>query len=312
MTAEEASLESAPQSRRDAETRPEREESILSPVRGSFRLAAYLLLTLVLIPVQAALLASGGGRRLPRWYHRQCCRLLGFKVIRRGRRPLSQRRRAPVRGTSGTLYLANHSSYFDIMALGGLVEASFIAKAEVRGWPLFGLLARLQRTVFVVRRASQVGLHGDEIAERLAAGESLVLFAEGTSNDGNRVLPFKPALLGAVERLTKEGRPPLVQPVSIAYTRLDGLPMGRYFRPFLAWYGDMELLPHLWQALCLGKVTVTVRFHKSLDPRDFASRKELAAFAEERVAAGVAAALTGRALTPLAAIARPDPEEARA
>src|SRR3546814_6911519 len=85
------------------------------------------------------------------------------------------------------------------------------------------------------------------MTRRLEAGDDLVLFPEGTSGDGNRVLAFKSALFSVAER-RPQGEPLTVQPVSIAYTRLDGLPLGRYLRPFFAWYGDMELGPHLWHA----------------------------------------------------------------
>src|SRR3546814_4926008 len=97
------------------------------------------------------------------------------------------------------------------------------------------------------------------MTRRLEAGDDLVLFPEGTSGDGNRVLAFKSALFSVAER-RPQGEPLTVQPVSIAYTRLDGLPLGRYLRPFFAWYGDMELGPHLWHAIGLGRVTVMVEF----------------------------------------------------
>src|SRR3546814_8218171 len=99
------------------------------------------------------------------------------------------------------------------------------------------------------------------MTRRLEAGDDLVLFPEGTSGDGNRVLAFKSALFSVAER-RPQGEPLTVQPVSIAYTRLDGLPLGRYLRPFFAWYGDMELGHHLWHAIGLGRVTVMVEFHE--------------------------------------------------
>ena len=93
-----------------------------------------------------------------------------------------------------------------------------------------GLLAKLQRTIFVERRANRSAGQRDAMAERLAAGDSLILFAEGTSNDGNRVLPFKSALFSAAERPVN-GAAVVVQPVSVAYSRLDGMPLMRHMRP---------------------------------------------------------------------------------
>src|SRR5262249_27588237 len=163
-----------------------------------------------------------------------------------------------------TLFVCNHSSYLDISVLGSLIRGSFVAKAEVADWPVFGFLAKLQRTVFVDRqRRSSAHHQRDQLASRLAAGVNMILFAEGSSNDVNRTLPFRIALFGVAERTTENGAPaPLtIQPISLAYVRLNGMPIGRSLRPFLAWYGDMELADHLWKVAGLGRITVTVEFH---------------------------------------------------
>ncbi len=256
-----------------------------STLRAFGRLLAYLGLTMPLMPVQALAVRFAWPLResMPRWYHRRCCRILGFRVERRGR----QSRVHP------TLYVANHVSYFDITVLGSLIPGSFVAKSEVASWPLFGRLAKLQRTVFVERRGREAGTHRDEISNRLRAGTNLILFPEGTSGDGNRVLPFKSALFAVAER-HPSGQPLCVQAVSVSYTRLDGVPMGRYLRPFLAWFGDMDLAWHLWHAVGLGRVTVVVEFHEPVTIDDFNSRKDLARHCEDVVALGVATALAGR------------------
>lgn len=261
---------------------------IRSRPRGLLRLAGYLSLTLALLPVQALAVALGLrlAERLPRVYHRLCTRILGFQLVVRGER-LPER---PM------LYVCNHVSYLDITILGAIITGCFVAKSEVAGWPGFGLLARLQRTVFVERRRSAVARHGDAIADRLKAGDNLILFAEGTSSDGTRVLPFKSGLLAAAEREVA-GRPLTVQPVSIAYTRLNGMPLGRGLRPFLAWYGDMDLLPHLWEVVALGRITVVVEFHSPTSLAEAGSRKALAAACRSAVAAGVARANSGRHAT---------------
>jgi len=257
-----------------------------SVLRASARMLAYLCLTLPLMPVQAAAvrLALPLRETLPRWYHERCCRILGFRVERSGQKS----RHRP------TLYVANHVSYFDVTILGSLIEGSFVAKTEVAAWPLFGWLAKLQRTVFVARRGRDAGNNRNEISARLRSGGDLVLFAEGTSSDGNRVLPFKSAMF-AVAAAETEGRPLCIQPVSISYTCLDDVPMGRYLRPFFAWFGDMELAGHLWHAIGLGKVTVVVDFHPPVTLGEFASRKALSLHCQEVVSKGVSAALAGRA-----------------
>lgn len=263
-----------------------------SPVRALIRIAFYLGLTLPLMPVQALAVALRLPlhRSLPLWYHRQCCRILGFHVERIGRRSRAR----------PTLYAANHVSYFDIMILGSLVKASFVAKTEVADWPLFGWLAKLQRTVFIERRGRHAADQRLEMLARLEAGDSLILFPEGTSGDGNRVLPFKSALFAVAEHRPR-GKPLIVQPVSIAYTRLDGVPMGRYLRPYVAWYGDMDMASHLWTAAGLGWITAVVEFHPPVTIDEPGSRKALSEHCYRSVAAGVASALAGRSQHPLEA-----------
>jgi 1-acyl-sn-glycerol-3-phosphate acyltransferase len=260
-----------------------------SPLRATFRILLYLGFTVPLLPVQAvAVLCNLPLRkRLPLWYHRLCCRILGLRVVCRG-----QMSSAPP-----TLFVSNHVSYFDIAVLASLIPGSFVAKQEVAGWPLFGWLAKLQRSVFIDRRGKRAAAQRDEMGGRLQRGDDLILFAEGTSGDGNRVLPFKSALF-SVARLRPGGTALPVQPVSVAYTRLDGVPMGRYLRPFFAWYGDMELASHMWQATGLGWVTVEVEFHPLVTLDQFASRKALCDHCYRQVAAGVAAALAGRPQPP--------------
>lgn len=250
-----------------------------------FRLSLYLAMTLVLMPVQAGLLAvrHPWSRRVPLAYHRWCRRLFGFRLTVTGHMAESH----PL------LFVCNHTSYLDITILGSVLPASFIAKQEVATWPLFGWLAKLQRTVFVERRRTAAKGQRDEIGRRLELGDSLILFPEGTSNDGNRTLPFKSALFAVADREVN-GRPLTVQPVSIAYTTLDGMPLGRRLRPFLAWYGDMELAGHLWNFAGLGCVGVQVRFHPPITLADFPSRKAMADHCQRRIAEGVAASLSGR------------------
>jgi 1-acyl-sn-glycerol-3-phosphate acyltransferase len=249
------------------------------------RIFLYLALTLSLMPVQAvlALLGSRLARKLPLSYHRRASRIMGFEVETIGT-PSTHR---------PTLFVANHVSYLDIEILGGVIEGSFIAKREVARWPLFGWLARLQRTVFVDRRAHTTHRQRDAILDRLREGDNLILFPEGTSGDGNRVLPFKSALFGAVHGAHLP-HPVAVQPVSLAYTRLDGMPLGRFYRPFFAWYGNMEMGPHLWSMLGLGQTGVVVEFHAPVSAESFRSRKAMADYCWRVVSAGVASALAGR------------------
>ncbi|HEY1432317.1 MAG TPA: lysophospholipid acyltransferase family protein [Stellaceae bacterium] len=249
------------------------------------RLALYLAWTASMMPVQliGLVLRRQWTRTFPVFYHRWCCRILGFQIRVIGT-PTGER---PV------LYAANHVSYADITVLGSVIPGSFIAKSEVARWPFFGWLAKLQRSVFVDRQIRSAAAQRDAIGRRLAAGDALILFPEGTSGDGNRVLPFKSALFGAAQ--PSDGVPPvIVQPVSLAYTRLDGIPIGRLYRPFFAWYGAVDLAPHIWSMVGLGTVEIVVQFHPPTFLADCGSRKGLAEYCYARIAGGVAAALFGR------------------
>ena len=255
-----------------------------SPTRAFCRIIVYGLFTLACIPVQSLLIAVNAPlrKRFPQWYHKRCLRLLGLRIESHG----TPSTRHP------TLYVVNHCSYLDITILGALLPASFVAKAEVANWPFFGILAKLQRTVFIARDRRHAATQRDEMQKRLEVGDDLILFPEGTSGDGNRVLPFKSALFSVAEREV-DGQPLTIQAVSLAYSKLDGLPMGRYLRPFFAWYGDMDLMPHIWNALSLGTATVEVTFHEPVTVADFGTRKALAAYCQDRVSQGLSDSLSG-------------------
>ena len=245
-------------------------------------LAGFALFTLPLMPLQWLLIraARGAATGFPHWYHRQLCRWLRFEVKVTG----------PVPQQGPALIVSNHVSWIDIVVLSALMPCSFIAKREVMGWPFFGWLAKLQRTVFIDRdRRHGTGPSRNEIAERLQGGDILVLFPEGTSHDGLSLLPFRSSFLGAAD----DPAIPVI-PVTLAYARLRGLPLTRRERPAFAWYGDMALAPHLWQALQDGPLGIDVIFHDPLRTEGRHSRKMLAAEAETRVRRSLAEALHGR------------------
>lgn len=218
---------------------------------GTTVLAAFALI--LLLPVHLAWLAvgRGSGMAVARQWQRFVCKLIGIRVTVTGA-PAAER---PL------LLLANHTSWLDIPILASVAPVSFIAKKEVANWPVVGFLAKAQRSVFVDRdRRHATGAHADEVAGRLSKGDIIVLFAEGTSSDGNQVLPFRSALVGAAQRAIEADGTATVQPVAIAYQRMLGLPLGRQHRPLVAWYGGTDLLPHLKRVLSQGGIDVHVVF----------------------------------------------------
>lgn len=242
-------------------------------------LAGFATLTLPLMPVQAVLLRTTkrGARAFPHWYHRQVCRLLGIRLHIDG----AIARDRPV------LVVANHSSWLDIPVLSAVAPVSFIAKKEVGGWPFVSQLARLQRSVFVDRtRRTAVGETTSEMSQRLAAGDALVLFAEGTSTDGNRVLPLRTSLFGAVLPGTKGDQVPhdaMVQTCAVVYGHLHGLPIGRADRSSVGWYGDMEMGGHAWNLLKAGPLDVRIVIGPPVAIDSFSDRKALAKHAESEL-----------------------------
>lgn len=221
----------------------------MATIKAVLTVIVLTLTTLCLLPLQWVAMKFGWKiqRKLPHIWHLVGTRMLGIRIHQIGQ-PSSER---PL------LITANHASWVDITVVGSLMPLSFIAKSEVKGWPVFGLLARLQRTVFVNRtRRSETGKTTNEIATRMNEGDAMVLFAEGTSNDGNYVLPFRSALLGAATRAQGDASQVWVQPLTLIYHSLHGVPMGRQFRPGVAWYGDMELADHLWGVFTRGPMDV--------------------------------------------------------
>jgi 1-acyl-sn-glycerol-3-phosphate acyltransferase len=242
-------------------------------------LASFAALTVPLMPLQQLFLWFWPrmARLFPMHYHRLVCRILGIRVEVSGQPP----------ETGPLLIVSNHVSWLDILVLSAVAPVSFVAKREVGSWPFFGSLARLQRTVFIDRdRRHATGPSRDVMRERLKQGDILVLFPEGTSHDGRSVLPFKSSFFGAAEI---EGV--LVQPVSLAYRGHRNLPMTRRLLPSYAWYGEMDLAPHLLGALASGPVEVAVICHPPLSLSGEVNRKALARHAEEQVRRGVTLAL---------------------
>ena len=259
---------------------------IVQRMRWLWRVVLAVVWTLPSMAVQAVLLVvPGAGKRwFARVYWAGICRILGVerRVVGRvaeGERPI--------------LFACNHTSWLDVPVLGGTLEACFVAKAEVGTWPVVRTVARLGRTVFVSRRAGETVRERDAMRARLLAGDDLILFPEGTSSDGARVLPFRSPFFAIVERVDGQ-TVPLIQPVSVVFDRLDYLPARRSTRPVSSWYGDMDLGGHFWRLARHRHLRATIVLHDPVDPAAYPSRKAIAQAVWEIISAGNATLRQGR------------------
>ena len=268
----------------------EQPKGLMRQIRVFRRLAMVLGWTALCMPVQAALLPlPGRGKAVfPRHFWSAFTRLLGVRVRVVG---------DLVRPTKGraVVYVSNHSSWVDIAVLGGQLEGCFVAKEDVARWPVISTVARLGRTVFVSRQRGSTAKERDDMTALIARGDGLILFPEGTTSDGARVLPFRTPFFAVA---TGENSP-IIQPVSIVYDRLGGLPLGRANRPVFAWYGDMDIASHFGRLGQLRGMRVTVVLHEPFEPREFPDRKALAQAVWDTVAEGAATLRQNRAALPL-------------
>jgi 1-acyl-sn-glycerol-3-phosphate acyltransferase len=245
--------------------------------RISFVMAVLAQVTPPMMAVQALALKRGWSisHRIPVAFHRMACRLLRVRVRIEGV-PAADR---PL------LIVSNHLSWLDIVVMGSAFPVSFIAKSEVGTWPIIGTFARMQRTVFIdrTRRTATRETHA-EMTERLAGGDPLILFAEGTTSDGHRVLPFRSALIGAATSVAEVAGMARIQALTIAYPGRAGADTPRP-GPDLAWHGDMDLLPHLKDVIAGPPIEAVLSFGEVQIIDAEADRKALARDLEAAIAA---------------------------
>ncbi|MDV2968577.1 1-acyl-sn-glycerol-3-phosphate acyltransferase [Nitratireductor aquimarinus] len=261
---------------------------MFSTFRFVIAILVIALYTLPLMVVQEIALRTPllSDRIVPRLWHRLTLRMLGVRVRMEG----SPAKDRPL------MIVANHVSWLDILVLGSLDGVHFIAKSEMRKWPILGTFARQQRSVFVEReRRRSSPEQAREIAERLADGDPMVLFAEGTTGDGNRVLPFKSTLFGAAQLALASDRADSVtlQPVALIYVSKGGLRLDRRERAAISWIGDTDLLPNLitlWQS---RPIDIDVRYGDPIPFLAKGDRKTVTREAEAQVRAMLTAGLRG-------------------
>jgi 1-acyl-sn-glycerol-3-phosphate acyltransferase len=249
----------------------------LAPLRRLVRVIAIILMLLIgLLPVWIPY-ALGFYRvrsKMVQYFFAVLCRVLGLHVLVHGNlvkdRPL--------------LIVSNHISYLDIFAIGSVLPVAFTPKLEISRWPVIGYLCRMAGCVFIDRRPRAVDEHRAMLDARLARGERIVLFAEGTTSDGRDVLPFRGAFFRMIEwEYARSGKPLAVQPMALTYTHLDSKVITDGMREQVAWVGDAEFVPHWLALMGYKRVDVVIDFLPVFYPEPTAERKELAAHCENAV-----------------------------
>ena len=237
------------------------------------RLIIYLLLTLALLPFQFIIVffIKNYAYIIPYFYHKVCLRIFGIKIKTFGKVSIN----------SPILLISNHASYLDIIILGSLFKTSFIAKKEISKWPLLGILAKLQNTIFIDRRISSLKKQENQIIKHLNEKKNLVIFPEGTSSDGNRVLPFKSSLFNIFEKNLNSKI--LVQTITIVYKKINGIPMNRIERKNITWHSNMDLIPNIFNVLKKLSIEVEVIFNDEFLPSKEYDRKKLALHCWEKI-----------------------------
>ena len=246
--------------------------------RVLFFMFVFIPVMIVIIPAQALInaLRLPGWTVLPRLFHRVGCIFLGLRVTVIGQ---------PATGRP-TLLVSNHISWTDIVAVGSVADVTFVAKREVGEWFFVGMMARLQKTIFVDRtRRTDARRTTTEMARRMADGGAVLLFAEGQSDIGTHVLPFRSALVGAAQQAMLEAGASevLIQPLTISYTRLQGLPVSRNERSLIAWIKSKSVKQNIKEILSGGVKEVTLAFGTPMPLAQGADRKTVTKAAEKEV-----------------------------
>ncbi len=234
--------------------------------------AVFRLLVLLSTALQGCLhfLAQRARGRLStmeraQWLHRWCASALQRLNIQ-----IKTDGVFPARG----LLVANHLSYLDILVFSALSPSVFVAKQEVRSWPLFGLMAKMAGTVFVDRtRSADTHRANAEMSQALSDGVVVVLFPEGTSSDGSAVLPFRPALFEAAVTAGE-----YISSAHISYELDEGSVAND-----VCYWGPMTFFPHLVRLLSKGTIRARVRFASEI--KKFGDRKLAAQITCETVSA---------------------------
>ena len=193
----------------------------------------------------------------------------------------------------GSLYVSNHVSWIDIVAIGSLIKSRFIAKKEVKAMGIFGFLAALNNTFFIDNSKATKSLdYSNNISKKLLNGENLILFPEGTTSDGSAIRKFKSSFFESANSKylcpsSREEKFINVYPITLCYLKKNGLPMGINVRRGVAWIGEYPMLRLMYDFLISGNVSIYINISNAVTFKDFGDRKKLSSHCENTILANL-------------------------
>lgn len=246
------------------------QSSLITQIYRVIRIIIHTVTGLVIAAIFLPMLSESAKKRLIKWWCGGLLRAFHIKVVTFGKLP-------PV-ATKGVMFVANHISWSDIHALNSKIALRFIAKAEIRNWPIFGYLAHKANPLFIDRSKRQVASKIVDItAASLAEGDNLCFFPEGTTTNGKQVLTFKSSVIQAAINANS-----LIWPVAIRYVNVDGS-----INTAMAYAGETGLIESMQEVIKQRNAMVELHFLEPIETIG-KDRRELTLTAFNKIVAKLA------------------------
>lgn len=246
---------------------------LFAPLRAALMIAL-ILVGLVLVFGVYPLVRQGRRNRITHTWSRALVAVCGARLIVQGTIPDPIRRTGVDGSAVGRLGLSNHVSWIDIFAINAATPCRFIAKSEIGRWPVLGALVTGSGTLYIERgRRHAVAAMNERVRAHLAAGETITVFAEGTTTDGSRLLPFHSNMVAPAIQV---GAP--VWPIAVSYTQGGRRSMAAAF------IDDMGLLTSLWRILTASDLAIEITVLAPIATDTLANRHAVARAAHDAIA----------------------------
>ena len=244
--------------------------SLIAQIFRITRVFFHTIIGLIIASAFLPFLAKNTKLALIKWWCGDLLRAFHIKVVTFGDLPPST--------TTGVMFVANHISWSDIHALNSKIALRFIAKSEIRSWPVFGYLVAKANTLFIDRSKKQEAAKIVNItAASLMAGDNLCFFPEGTTTDGKQVLPFKSSVLQAAIVANST-----IWPVAIRYVNKDGS-----INTNMAYAGETGLIESMLEVVKQKNASVELHFLSPIETAD-KDRRQLTQAAYDAIVAKLA------------------------